>query len=63
MSAYRGVVDAVGNTGLFVRVAAFGSSALPAEDMGVAPEVGDSVLVADVGDPGSPDLIVIGVLT
>lgn len=59
MSVHRGVVSAVGPSGLFVRVAEFGPSALPASLVGPLPSLGASVVVLDAGDEGAPDLVVV----
>ena len=59
VSVHRGVVSAVGPSGLFVRVAEFGPSALPASLVGPLPSVGAPVVVLDAGEQGSPDLVVV----
>ena len=58
MSVHRGVVSGVGPAGVFVRVAEFGPSALPASVSG-AVGVGQPVLVGNAGDEGAPDLAVL----
>lgn len=48
--------------GIWVECAAIvpGSTFGPCQHIGTAPSVGDWVLVVDVGEPASPDLIIVG---
>ena len=58
---YRGRVTAVDERGAYVRVGEFGPTPLgPLRWIGVAPIVGASVVLADAGDPATPDLVVLG---
>lgn len=57
---YRAVVTAIDGAGLYVRIADMGVvGPLPWLDS-PPPSVAASVLVADAGQPGQPDLIVLG---
>jgi len=58
----RARVTKVTAAGVYVDTAEYGQMG-PCQRVGSAPSVGNSVLVADVGGPSTPDLIVIGVLT
>lgn len=57
----RALVIAVDAAGVYVQTAEFGVVG-PLEWLGLSPEIGDRVLVANTGDDTTPDLIVIGVL-
>lgn len=59
---YRGKVTKVDTKGVYVQTAEFGVLG-PCQYVGAAPDPGDPVLVADVGDEAAPDLIVIGVVS
>ena len=59
---HRGRVTAVDAKGVYVRAASLGQGVFLCAHVGAAPSVGDSVVVADTGTPGFPDLIVIGVV-
>lgn len=62
---HRATVVAVSGAGVWVTCPAIlpGVRFGPCQHVGSAPSVGDSVLVADLGDAVSPDLVVIGVLS
>jgi len=57
----RAEVTAVSTAGVWVLTADYGVVG-PCQYVGAAPDVGDPVLVADVGGPSRPDLVVIGVI-
>ena len=57
---HRGRVTAVDAKGVYVRAGSLGQGVFLCGLVGARPAVGASVLVADTGDPGCPDLTVIG---
>ena len=57
---HRGRVAAVDAKGVYVRAGSLGQGVFLCGLVGAAPAVGASVLVADTGEPGYPDLTVIG---